>query len=61
MNTYFVVDWSDKCVLYAGPLDACEAVQDTQYGGLFVLGWEDLDGELQEDAKSRFAEKVAGL
>ena len=61
MNTYFVIDIQDNFILYSGTMEECELVQDTQYAGLAIFTWEDLNDELKADAKSRFAEQTAGL
>lgn len=48
MERYAVIDSKDKVVIYAGNLEECELVQDTQYGGLEVLPWELLTDEEKE-------------
>jgi hypothetical protein len=61
MNTYFVIDSQDNLVLYAGTQEECELVQHTQYAGLLIYAWDDLNDQQKADVESRFANKIAGL
>jgi hypothetical protein len=61
MKDFYVVDTRDRFILFAGTLGECVEVQETSYGGLVVLPYDELPSDLVKEADKWLPDKSLGL